>query len=129
MSATKWVLTIIGVFLGIWILGLVFNVFGTASKMAEKTYLNADKNVWSYEEFHRKYEAYQQYTKQIEQAEKSLKDLEDKGVTSGQRYDNLSMEIDGSRQMKNRIAQEYNAMSEIAYQAMWKSKGLPEKLE
>jgi len=111
------------------VIGLFSRGCVTASKMADQTVFNADKHVWSYEEFHRKYEQYQQYTAQEETATKELEKLEAKGITSGQRYDNLVMEKDGVRNMKARIAADYNAMSKICYQGIWKSKGLPEKLQ
>jgi hypothetical protein len=38
----------------------------TAGRMADQTYLNADKNVWSYEEFHKEYEAYKQYKTMVD---------------------------------------------------------------
>ncbi len=110
-------------------LSIVSRGCDTASNMAEKTVFNADKHVWSYEEFHRKYTAYEQYRVQKAGAEAALEKLEKKGVTSGQSYDNKTMEIDGIRNMMNRIAADYNAMSQIAYQKIWKSKGLPERLD
>ena len=111
------------------IVGIISRGADTASKVADKTVFNEDKIVYSYEEFHKKYEAYQQYKSQQETVEASLKDLESKGLSSGQRYDNLLMEASGARQMRNRIAADYNAMSKIAYQGVWKDKGLPEKLD
>jgi hypothetical protein len=119
---------IIGVVL-LFALGILGRGCGTASKMADQTVFNADKNVWSYEEFHKKYEQYTQYTEQIKDAEARRSQLEAKNVTSGQEYDNINMEISGARQMMRRIASDYNAMSAIAYQKVRKSKNLPEKLE
>jgi len=101
----------------------------TASEMAGQTVFNADKHVWTYEEFYRKWENYEQYKKQIGDAQAELDKLEAKGTTSGQRYDNLSNEMDGSRQMMRRIAAEYNKMSDVFYQDVWKGKELPKKLE
>jgi hypothetical protein len=111
------------------IVGIVCRVINTGSKMAEKTILNADKNVWSYENFHAQYNQYQQYKKQLKDAETRLDTLEARGVTSGQRYDNLATEVDGIRNMLNRIAADYNKASGIWYQDIWKSKGLPKHLE
>ncbi|QQS22935.1 hypothetical protein IPM19_04975 [bacterium] len=123
------IIVVVLLFVALFLLGIIGRGVDTASKVADKTVFNEDKIVYSYEEFHRKYEAYQQYKSQQEAAEGKLKELEAKGVKSGQRYDNLAMEADGARQMRNRIASEYNAMSKIAYQGIWKDKGLPEKLE
>lgn len=111
----------------------VVGVFGkgcsTAEKMADETIFNADKHVWSYEEFHRSYNQYLQYEEQATTAQSKLDTLQAHGIITGQRYDNLANEVDGARNMMHRIAANYNAMSEIFYQSMWKSKGLPEKLE
>lgn len=99
----------------------------TASKMADQTVFNADKHVWSYEEFRRQFAQYEQYKGQLADVESRLAALEKSGVRSGQRYDNLVMETDGVRQMMRRIAANYNAMSRVAYQKIWKG-DLPEKL-
>jgi hypothetical protein len=101
----------------------------TASKMADQTVFNASKNVWSYEQFFKQYESYKSYDAQILIAQKSLDELKASGVTSGQAFEALVLEITGARQMKNRIATDYNAASKISYQAFWKDKGLPETLE
>lgn len=110
-------------------LGLVCRSYDTASRMADKTVFNADQHVWSYEEFYKKYNAYIVYQKQVADAEASIKALDARGVTEGQERGNLVMTRDGSKQMMNRIAMDYNAMSQIAYQKIWKGKGLPETLE
>lgn len=101
----------------------------TANEMADQTVFNADKHVWSYEEFHRKYNQYEQYRVQMQDAKEVMDELEKKGMTENQRYGNLSMEYDGVRNMMKRIAAEYNTMSEIGYQKIWKSKGLPGRLD
>lgn len=122
------IFAIILISIGALAFGLFLRGCNTASEMADKTIFNADKNVWTYEEFHRQYEQYQQYELQLKEAEEKIEKLEAEGTTSSQRYDNLAMEADGVRQMMRRIAANYNAASEIAYQGIWKSKGLPEKL-
>lgn len=129
MSGTK---VLFLVFLMVFTL-VILSVFSrgcdTVSRMADQTVYNADKHVWSYEEFHRKSNQYDQYKIQKKQAETSLDELQKRGEISGQNYDNLVTELTGVRQMMHRLAADYNAMSEIAYQVVWKSKGLPEKLE
>jgi len=110
-------------------LGLFGRGCNTASRMADKTVFNADKHVWTYEEFHRQYNSYEQYSGQEKEVRAQMADLESKGIGSGnQRYDNLATEADGIRNMKRRIAAEYNKMSEIWYQDVWRSKGLPDRL-
>jgi hypothetical protein len=101
----------------------------TANEMADQTIFNASQNVWSYEKFHEQYAAYEQYRGQLEDAEARLEALKSEGVREGQEYDNLVTEISGIRQMQRRIAADYNAASQIAYQGIWKSRGLPDKLE
>jgi len=110
-------------------LGLVCRSYDTANKMADRTVFNADQHVWSYEEFYKKYNAYVVYQKQVADAEASIKEYDSKGITGSAERDNLVMTREGSKQMMNRIAMDYNAMSQIAYQKIWKGKGLPEKLE
>jgi hypothetical protein len=110
-------------------LGVLGRGCDTASRMADQTVFNADKNVWTYEQFHRQHSQYQQYTKQEKEVSLRIAELEAKNIRSGQRYDNLATELDGVRAMKNRIAADYNAMSDIAYQGIWRSRGLPQKLE
>jgi hypothetical protein len=114
------------------VLVVVLSIVGrgceTASRMADQTIFNADKHVWTFEEFYRKYEAYIQYGGQKAETEKIIAGLEEKGQTDTQRYNNLTNELDGCRNMMRRIATEYNKMSDVAYQAIWKDKNLPEKL-
>lgn len=136
MNSGKIVVAIIVGIFGLFVLyvaaiglGLIGRGVDTASKVANQTVFNEDKIIYSYEQFHNKHQSYLQFKKQQEDAEAKIKELEAKGITSGQRYDNLTMEADGARQMRARIAADYNAMSQISYQAIWKSKGLPEKLE
>ncbi|MFA4846428.1 MAG: hypothetical protein WC654_07810 [Patescibacteria group bacterium] len=129
MKTWGWIGVAVVVVVGLVVLSVVSRACGTASDMADKTVFNAAKNVWTYEQFHKQFEQYEQYTKQETDATVALKALEEKGVTSGQNYDNLVNELSGVRQMKRRIAADYNAMSQIAYQAFWKSRGLPESLE
>jgi len=111
------------------VVGLVNRGCNTASEMADQTVFNASKNVWSYEQFHQKFEQFQQYQRQLADAESRKAALEKNGVVTGQEHDNLVMEISGTRQMMYRLASDYNAMSEIAYQGIWKSRGLPGRLD
>jgi hypothetical protein len=121
--------TVILIFVALIVLSLISRSCDTASKMADKTVFNANQHVWSYEEFYKKYNAYIEYQKQVEDAEVNIKILDSKGIIDGQERGNLVMTRDGSKQMMRRIAMDYNAMSQIAYQKVWKGKGLPEKLE
>jgi hypothetical protein len=100
----------------------------TVEKMADQTIFNASKNVWSYEQFFQKYNQYVQYSGQLSDAEKKVTDLEKAGDKTSQRYNNLVTEADGVRNMMRRLAADYNSMSSVCYQALWKAKGLPEKL-
>ena len=118
----------------------LFCVFGsliggcnTASQMANKTIFNADKNVWTFEKFVDCKENWERYDMLVAEAEQKLEELEIRAGKYG-RYDpqeraNLVMERDGSRQMRKEVAQQYNKMSGIWYKNIWKSKGLPERLE
>ncbi len=101
----------------------------TAAEVADKTVLNSDKIIYSYEQFYAKHEQYLQYQKQLADADKKMQQLKKEGIKSGQEYDNLSMEISGIRNMKNRIASDYNTMSKVYWNKIWKDKGLPESLE
>jgi len=128
MKTWGWVGVAVVVVMALIVLSFLSRACGTASDMADKTVFNASKNVWTYEQFHKQFEQYEQYTKQEADATAALNVLEEKGITGGQNYDNLVNELSGVRQMKRRIAADYNAMSQIAYQAVWKSQGLPNKL-
>lgn len=129
MRAVGWITLIVLGVIALFVAGLVGRGCDTASRMADKTVFNADRHIASYEQFKQKYESYVQFQKQQEQAEARLAELAERGVTEGAEYSNLVMERDGSRQMMNRIAADYNAMSRVSYQAIWKEKGLPERLE
>ena len=101
----------------------------TLDRMLDQTYFNADKNVWSYEEFKRQNATYEQYSKRILEAEDRLREeklLEEKADKN--LIKQLNQEIQGSKNMKRDIASRYNAMSETAYQSIWKSNNLPERL-
>ncbi len=110
-------------------LSIVVRSCNTANEVANKKVFNSDHIIYTYEDFHKKYQQYQQYEKQLADAQSSMDALKAGGITSGQEYDNLAMEISGIRNMKNRIASDYNAMTEINWDNVWKEKGLPEKLE
>lgn len=100
----------------------------TANEMADQTVFNASKHVNSYEDFYGKYEQYLQYKQQYEDAMSIIHKLEAEGKANTQRYDNLLIESDGTRNMMKRIAADYNKMSNISYKKIWKDKDLPEKL-
>jgi hypothetical protein len=121
------------VLLGLVIFGIVNRGCGTASKMADKTVFNADKHVYSYEQFYAKANQYDQYKAQLADVEKKIFAEREllKGnarASSTQRLDNLNTEADGVRNMMRRIAADYNAMSSVGYQKIWKDKNLQEKL-
>lgn len=105
----------------------------TADKMMDQTIFNADKNVWTYEQFYETYERYNQYTVQIEEAEQRLTDLKEEvaatGILDPQEKKSLIMERDGARQMRKEVAKQYNKMSDVCYQKIWKGRGLPQRLE
>jgi hypothetical protein len=105
----------------------------TGKRMAEQTVFNADKHVWTYEQFKKNKADFDQYSLQYKKARKEMDRIEKLGNPSSmqQRYESLSMELDGSRNMMARISAEYNKMSNVAYQQVWKSMddGLPERLD
>ena len=106
---------------GCWVCG---DADTAARQAAKQTVFNADKHVWTYEEFYRKFENYRQFDVQESTATELLKVTD----PNSPRYGSLSMEADGARQMKYRIAAEYNKMSDVAYQSIWRGRGLPSKL-
>lgn len=121
------------VIVGLVVLSVVNRSCDTASKMADKTVFNADKHVYSYEQFFAKANQYDQYKAQLVDVEKKITVEQEllKGnarASSTQRLDNLNTEADGVRNMMRRIAADYNAMSSVGYQKIWKDKNLPEKL-
>lgn len=118
----------IALVVGMVLFGWFMKGCNTAEKMADQTVFNASKNVWSYEQFYQKYNQYVQYNAQLSDAEKQIATLEKAGDKTSQRYNNLVTEADGVRNMMRRIAADYNTMSSVCYQKLWKAKGLPEKL-
>lgn len=117
----------------------VMNIVGrtakTASQMADQTVFNADKHVYSYEEFKHKKEAFDQNVSLYEAALAQINTLKAEAKEAGEKldksdpiYKNAAMQLTGSSQMVRNIAKEYNAMSKIAYQKIWKGKGMPETL-
>lgn len=110
------------------VLNITGKTVGTASKMADQTVFNASGHVYSYEDFHRKWQQYQQYELQASAAQRRIDGLLERGVQGGQEYSNAVMERDGAEQMMRRIAADYNAASDIGYKGVWKSKGLPKKI-
>jgi hypothetical protein len=112
------------------VVSLVGRGCNTASEMADKTVFNADKHVWSYEQFKHQYEAFQQHVDLYASAKVNMKELTDANVPRDDaEFRNLIMQKTGAMQMARNIAKEYNAMSQIAYQKIWKGDNLPETLE
>jgi len=109
----------------------------TAQEMAEETVFNADKHVWTYEQFKSNYAQFQQYMLQYKKARKEMDKIEALGIPDKMRdrYGSLTMELDGSRNMMARISAEYNKMSAVGYQKIWKNTPidgggiLPERLD
>lgn len=126
---------LIGIFVVVGIIALVgvsllSRGCNTASEMADKTVFNADKHVWSYEQFKHQYEAFQQHVDLYASAKVNMKELTDANVPRDDaEFRNLIMQKTGAMQMARNIAKEYNAMSRIAYQKIWKGDNLPETLE
>lgn len=113
---------VIGVF------SLISRGCGTASKMADQTIFNADKHVWTYEEFRNQYASFEQHNLTFKNATLRLDLLEAKGRADTQEYNNSVMMRDGVYQMMARIASNYNKMSTVAYQKIWKG-DLPARLD
>lgn len=125
MTKVKFVLVLFLIGLASFGLSIGLRTCNTASNVADQTVFNASKLVYTYEQFYAKYNQYQQYCGQLKDAESRLERVTDKG---SQEYNNLVTEIQGVRNMKRRIAGDYNAMSQVAYQSVCKGRGLPETL-
>ncbi len=115
---------------GSFALKIVGKTVGTASKMADQTVFNADKHVYSYEEFRHKKEAFDQHLALYATAKEQITQLKAEAGFDRKdpEYKNLVMQKTGSMQMARNVAKEYNAMSLIAYQGIWKGKGMPKTL-
>ncbi len=123
------VLLITGILLVIlFTFGIFARGCNTASKMADQTIFNADKNVWTYDTFLLNYQRWNQYNTQYKNAQAELDRLVNSNILAGQEYDSLVMQKNGASQMKANIASEYNKMASSLYQKIWKSKGLPQQL-
>ena len=126
------VLLVVAVIAGLSIIGFVGGIFNkgvkTASKMADQTIFNADKHVWTYEKFRANVADFDQHMTTWTGSAKRCKSLEEKGKDDTQSYDNAVMMRDGAWQMMARIAGDYNKMSAVAYQKIWKGQ-LPERLD
>ena len=124
------ILVLLVLIAGSVVMGILGKGCDTASKMADQTIFNADKHVWTYEEFYNKSEAYAQHKANYDAAKKGLAALKASGTKSDDpEYDNLVMQKTGSYQMANQVAKDYNKMADVAYQKIWRDKNLPEKLE
>lgn len=112
----------------IGVIGLVGRGCNTASKMADKTVFNADKHVWTYEEFRNQVASFDQHNLTFKNAERRIGQLETKERTDTPEYNNSVMMRDGAYQMMARIASNYNKMAMVAYQKVWKG-DLPARLD
>jgi hypothetical protein len=111
-----------------WAVSVALKGCDVANEALDKTVLNVDKNIYSYEQFYQKASQYEQYRKQLNDAEWRLKGLSQENGDRDPRYGSINAEIEGCRNMMYRIAADYNAMSQVGYQKIWKDKGLPERL-
>ena len=134
MGKGKIIAFVIGAIILLTIFSFVFKTCGkavnTASQMADQTVFNADKHVYSYEEFKHKREAFEQHLSLYASAKEQIIELKAEAGFDRKdpEYKNLVMQKTGSMQMARNVAKEYNAMSKIAYQGIWKGKGMPETL-
>lgn len=112
-----------------FLLGTCGKAVNTASKMADQTVFNADRHVQSYEDFHNNWQSFQQYEIQWRTAKSEIQSLRDAGQTDTDEYRSWIMQRDGAWNMMRDISQRYNKESQVAYQKIWKSKGLPERLD
>lgn len=111
------------------VFGLINSACSTTSRMVDQTYLNADKNVWSYEEFYKQNSAYEQFKIMVSDLQVELDTENSKGDKKDtELVKQLNVRIAGAKDMKRNIASKYNAMSSIHYQTIWKNKNLPERL-
>jgi len=133
MSKIAIILIVCGVLVGGTIFSFVTGIIGktvnTASKMADQTVFNADKHVWTYEQFRKNKADFDQQLLTWRNFAKQAARLEAKGKDSGQEYGNSTMARDGAYQMMARISANYNKMAMVAYQKVWKGDGLPERLD
>lgn len=123
---------IIGLIAALIIGGAVFGFIGrgcnTASRMADKTVFNADKHVWTYEQFRKNKADFDQHMLTWKNFAKQAEKLDSKGRYGSAEYNNAVMARDGAYQMMARISADYNKMSTVAYQKVWKG-DLPERLD
>jgi len=111
-----------------WAISATVKGCGVANEALDKTILNVDKNIYSYEQFYQKASQYEQYHNQLKDAEWRLRGLSQENGDRDPKYGSILSEIEGCRNMMYRIAADYNAMSQVGYQKIWKDKGLPERL-
>jgi hypothetical protein len=133
MSTLAIILIVAGVMIGGLVFSFVTGVIGkgitTASKMADQTVFNADKHVWTYEQFRKNKADFDQHFLTWKNFAKQAARLEAKGKDGSQEYNNSTMSRDGAYQMMARISADYNKMAMVAYQKVWRGDGLPERLD
>lgn len=126
-------LSLIGVIaIGLFVLGVVLNTAGkgvdTIGKMADQTVFNADRHVWTYEQFRKNNADFDQHMLTWKNFAKQVDAMEKKGQFGTQPCNNAVMARDGAYQMMARISADYNKMSAVAYQNVWKG-SLPDRLD
>ena len=99
-------------------------------QMAEQRPFNAQKRAYSYEEFQQKKEAFDQNVSLYESAKTQIASLraEANFDVNDPLYKHAVTQMTDAAQTARNITNEYNAMSKIAYQQIWKDKGMPETL-
>lgn len=112
----------------IFIVNTCSKTTSTVGKMSDQTVFNASKHVWTYEQFRKNKADFDQHMLTWKNFHKQAVSLEEKNRYDSQEYNNSVMARDGAYQMMARISADYNKMSEVAYQNVWKG-DLPERLD
>lgn len=119
---------IIVVVIGAVIINTCSKSIDTVGKMTDQTVFNASKHVWTYEQFRKNKADFDQHMLTWKNFHKQALSLEAKNRYDSQEYNNATMARDGAYQMMARISADYNKMSAVAYQNVWKG-DLPERLD
>ena len=116
-------------------LGWVFGIFGQGAKIIEKT-MDADNVIQNYEWFEQTYDDFKATNKKIETAKQTIQRFEE---SAGPRkewtfedkteHSRLQSILMGLENYCADIVSKYNARSRMINRKLFKSKGLPEKLE
>lgn len=128
MNKVEWILATIGLLILLVVIGVVARACSTASKMADKTILNAAKNVQVYENYYNLKESYDQQLNIWKNANSEIDRLTESGKPEGQEYNNAVMRKTSAYDLVQKIIRDYNKESSIWYHQILKGKGLPERL-